>query len=42
MVWGVIIEAPRPCTTRAMISAEMVPVRPHHSEASVNTVRPVR
>ncbi len=42
IVCGVIIEAPRPCTTRAMISAEMVLVKPHHSDASVKTVSPMR
>ena len=42
IVCGVIIEAPRPCTTRAAISISMLPVRPHHSDASVKTVRPTR
>ena len=42
IVWGVIIAAPRPWTTRARISASTVSVRPHHSEASVNTASPMR
>ena len=42
IVCGVISEAPSPCTTRAMISISMVPVRPHHSEATVNSASPVR
>ena len=42
IVCGVIIAAPRPWTTRARISASTVSVRPHHSEASVKTVSPMR
>ena len=42
IVCGVISEAPRPCTTRAMISISIVPVRPHHSEATVNSASPSR
>ncbi len=42
IVCGVIIAAPRPWKTRATISASMLPVRPHHSEDSVNTVSPSR
>ena len=42
IVCGVSIEAPRPCTTRARMRPVIVPVRPHHSEASVKTVRPTR
>ena len=40
MVWGIITDAPRPWTTLARMSPPMLPVRPHHSEASVNTVSP--
>ena len=46
IVCGVIIEAPRPCSTLAAISPPIPwsssPVIPHHSEAMVKTVRPVR
>ena len=42
IVCGVIIAAPRPWKTRAMISPSMVPVSPHHSDESVKTVRPSR
>ena len=42
IVCGVIIAAPRPWTTRATISISMVPVSPHHSDASVKTVRPMQ
>ena len=42
IVCGVIIEAPSPCTTRAAISISTVPVSPHHSDARVKTVSPVR
>ena len=42
IVCGVIIEAPRPWTTRAMISISIVDERPHHREASVNTANPAR
>ncbi len=42
IVCGVIIAAPRPWKTRATISISIVPVRPHHSEASVKTVSPIR
>ena len=41
IVCGVIIEAPKPCTTRATISISMVRVSPHHSDASVKTVSPI-
>ena len=41
-VCGVSSAAPTPCTTRAAISMPMVPDRPHHSDAAVNTVRPIR
>ena len=40
IVCGVIIAAPSPCTTRAAISMPTLEVSPHHSDASVNTVRP--
>jgi hypothetical protein len=39
-VCGVSRAAPMPCTTRAAISIPMLPARPHHSDAAVNTVRP--
>ena len=42
IVCGVIIDAPKPCTTRARMSISIVLVRPHHSEAAVKTVRPAR
>ncbi len=42
IVCGVISEAPRPWNTRATIRPSMLPVRPHHSEESVKTVRPSR
>jgi len=42
IVWGVISEAPTPCATRASTRPSTVEVRPHHSEARVKTVRPVR
>ena len=42
MVCGVIIEAPRPWTTRATTSQVIVPVSPHQSDAAVNSVRPAR
>ena len=41
-VCGVSRAAPMPCTTRAAISISMLPARPHHSDAAVNTVRPSR
>ncbi len=41
-VCGVSSAAPMPCTTRAAMSMPMVPDRPHHSDAAVNTVRPIR
>ena len=41
IVCGVIIEAPRPWTTRATISSSTVLVSPHHSDASVKTVSPL-
>ncbi|MNR37092.1 hypothetical protein D3C85_1550830 [compost metagenome] len=40
MVCGVIMAAPRPCTTRAAISVSTSPDSPHHSEASVKTTSP--
>ena len=42
MVCGIITEAPRPCTTRAAMRPPIVLVRPHHSDARVNTVSPTR
>ena len=42
IVCGVISAAPRPWTTRATISISTELVRPHHSDASVNTTRPMR
>ena len=42
IVCGVSKEAPRPWNTRAMISISIELVRPHHSDASVKTVRPTR
>ncbi|MCY1245000.1 hypothetical protein D9M72_581060 [compost metagenome] len=42
MVWGVMIAAPRPWTTRARISVWTSPDNPHHRDARVNTTRPVR
>ena len=42
MVCGIITDAPRPCTTRAAMSPPIVPVKPHHNEASVNIVRPTK
>ena len=42
MVCGVIMAAPRPCSTRAMMRVSMSPDRPHHSEARVKTTRPDR
>ncbi len=42
IVCGVIIEAPRPCTTRAMMSPSIVVVRPHARLARVKTVSPIR
>ncbi len=42
MVCGLIMEAPRPCTTRATISVLMSPESPHHSEESVKTTSPMR
>ena len=39
-VCGVSSAAPMPCTTRAAISISMLPARPHHSDAAVNTARP--
>ena len=40
IVWGVIIDAPRPWTTRAMISHSIEFVSPHHSDARVKTTSP--
>ena len=42
IVCGVIIAAPTPWNTRAMIRPSIVPVTPHHSEDSVKTVSPSR
>jgi hypothetical protein len=42
IVCGVIIAAPMPWTTRAMISISMLPLRPHHSEDAVKIARPTR
>ena len=42
IVCGVIMAAPTPWTTRAVISISMLPLRPHHSEASVKIPRPTR
>ena len=42
IVCGVIIAAPTPWNTRAMISPSIVPVTPHHSEDRVKTVSPSR
>ncbi len=42
IVCGVIIDAPRPCATRATISISTDRVSPHHRLASVNTVSPTR
>jgi hypothetical protein len=42
IVCGVIIAAPRPWNTRAVISIPIEPVNPHHTDASVNTTRPTR
>ena len=42
IVCGVIIEAPRPCATRATMSISIELVSPHHRLAAVKTVRPVR
>ena len=41
-VCGVSNAAPMPCTTRAAISVSMLPAKPHHNEAAVNTARPAR
>ena len=41
-VCGVSRAAPTPCTTRAMISMPMLSASPHHSDATVNTVKPSR
>ena len=42
MVCGIITAAPRPCTTRAAMRPPIVLVKPHHSDARVNTVSPTR
>ncbi|SQC37552.1 Uncharacterised protein [Rothia kristinae] len=42
MVCGVMIAAPKPWKTRARIREAMDPENPHHREARVNTVSPVR
>ena len=41
-VCGVSTPAPTPCTTRAVISIAALPDSPHHTEATVNTTRPIR
>jgi hypothetical protein len=41
-VCGVSRAAPTPWTTRATISMPMLSARPHHSDATVNTVKPSR
>lgn len=41
-VCGVSTPAPIPCTTRAAISMPALPDNPHHSEAMVNTTKPIR
>ena len=40
-VCGVSRPAPTPCTTRATISMATLPDKPHHSDAAVNTARPI-
>ena len=42
IVCGVMSAAPSPCTARAAMSIVMSPEKPHHSEASVKTTRPIR
>ena len=42
MVCGVSIEAPKPWTIRAAMSMPIESVSPHHSDAAVNTARPMR
>src|ERR1700744_2204179 len=39
---GVSTPAPTPCTTRAASSIAALPESPHHTEAAVNTTRPIR
>ena len=41
-VCGVSSAAPRPWTTRAAISMSMEPASPHHSDAAVKIVNPIR
>ena len=41
MVCGVISDAPKPCTTRAVISDSTFGARPHHREASVKIPIPI-
>jgi hypothetical protein len=41
-VCGVSRAAPMPCTTRAAINISMESARPHHTDAAVNTARPIR
>ena len=41
-VCGLIIAAPMPWATRAVINMAMVPDSPHHSEAAVKMARPTR
>lgn len=41
-VCGVSSAAPKPCTTRAVMSMPMLPDNPHHSEATVNNANPAR
>src|SRR6516164_5107520 len=40
-VCGVSTPAPMPCTTRAVISMAAPPDSPHHSDATVNTAKPI-
>jgi hypothetical protein len=46
IVWGATIAAPKPCSTRAATSIQMLAdswnASPHHSEARVKTTRPPR
>lgn len=42
IVWGVIIDAPSPCTARATMSISIEEDSPQASDESVNTVRPTR
>jgi len=42
IVWGVIMAAPKPWKTRAMMSISTEAVSPHHSDAAVKRVNPIR